>query len=45
VRKDDLARGARDRRRQRRPASNNRDTMLALTTALDADNNLGCPLN
>ena len=26
-------------------ASNNRDTMLALAGALDADNNLGCPLN
>jgi hypothetical protein len=25
--------------------SNNRDTMLALATALDNDNNLGCPLN
>jgi hypothetical protein len=26
-------------------ASNDRDTMLALASALDADNNLGCPLN
>ncbi|MGH2523986.1 MAG: hypothetical protein ACRDH2_15880 [Anaerolineales bacterium] len=26
-------------------ASNNRSTILALATALDADNNLGCPLN
>jgi len=26
-------------------ASNNRSTMLSLATALDADNNLGCPLN
>lgn len=26
-------------------ASQNRDTMLALAAALDADNNLGCPLN
>jgi uncharacterized repeat protein (TIGR01451 family) len=26
-------------------ASGNRSTMLALATALDADNNLGCPLN
>jgi hypothetical protein len=26
-------------------ASNNRDTMLTLATALDKDNNLGCPLN
>jgi hypothetical protein len=26
-------------------ASNNRDTMLALAAALDADNNLGCPLH
>lgn len=26
-------------------ASNNRNTMLALATALDDDNNLGCPLN
>ena len=25
--------------------SNNRDTMLTLASALDADNNLGCPLN
>ncbi|HEX5757639.1 MAG TPA: hypothetical protein VF121_00435 [Thermoanaerobaculia bacterium] len=25
--------------------SNNRDTMLALASQLDADNNLGCPLN
>ncbi|HKV13228.1 MAG TPA: hypothetical protein VJ725_34125 [Thermoanaerobaculia bacterium] len=26
-------------------ASGNRDTMLAVASALDADNNLGCPLN
>jgi hypothetical protein len=26
-------------------ASNNRNTMLTLASALDADNNLGCPLN
>ena len=26
-------------------ASGNRDTMLALASSLDADNNLGCPLN
>jgi hypothetical protein len=26
-------------------ASNNRDTMLVLAAALDADNNLGCPLH
>lgn len=26
-------------------ASNNRNTMLTLATALDSDNNLGCPLN
>ena len=26
-------------------ASGNRDTMLALASALDADNNLGCPLD
>lgn len=26
-------------------ASNNRNTMLSLATALDRDNNLGCPLN
>lgn len=26
-------------------ASNDRDTMLTLASALDADNNLGCPLN
>jgi hypothetical protein len=26
-------------------ASNNRNTMLNLATALDRDNNLGCPLN
>ncbi len=26
-------------------ASNNRDTMLALASRLDDDNNLGCPLN
>jgi hypothetical protein len=26
-------------------ASQNRDAMLALAAALDADNNLGCPLN
>jgi hypothetical protein len=26
-------------------ASNNRDTMLSLASQLDADNNLGCPLN
>jgi hypothetical protein len=26
-------------------ASNNRATMLARAAALDADNNLGCPLN
>ena len=26
-------------------ASNDRATMLALAAALDADNNLGCPLN
>jgi hypothetical protein len=26
-------------------ASNSRDTMLALATRLDADNNLGCPLS
>jgi hypothetical protein len=26
-------------------ASNNRATMLALATAMDASNNLGCPLN
>ena len=26
-------------------ATNNRDTILALAAALDADNNLGCPLN
>lgn len=26
-------------------ASKNRNTMLNLATALDADNNLGCPLN
>jgi hypothetical protein len=26
-------------------ASNDRSTMLALTSELDADNNLGCPLN
>jgi hypothetical protein len=26
-------------------ASNNRDTMLALASTLDSNNNLGCPLN
>jgi hypothetical protein len=26
-------------------ASGDRDTMLILASALDADNNLGCPLN
>jgi hypothetical protein len=26
-------------------ASGNRDMMLVLAAALDADNNLGCPLN
>jgi hypothetical protein len=26
-------------------ASGNRDTMITLASQLDADNNLGCPLN